>query len=347
MKVPLENSLYSVSSLHSEINSSQLLTKVVKDSSVEKYFTKLLFCAWGRGLFYLAFEYAPGLTLFQRIEKEREERHIGLPIKDIFRISQQMLEALDYLFLKGFIHYDLKPDNVVDDGSLIKIVDYGSFQQKKKRYLPRDYFTARTYRSPEHVFACADQGRHDLWSLAVMLYELFADSELFGDPENELRLVSSWISKLGSLPHEYKRGVPRLINRLSLRSEREGVVYTEAEIVEFLLKGEKAYQEKLSASLLGSEENKRKVFFREAVNWERHLSDRSQANPESYENLGSSEKLFDLIWKLLQYLPRKRISASGALKRFFISSEASATRNYSSASAHRGSLAAASIVSGE
>ena len=319
LKVPLKKDLCTMNYFYPEIKSSQVLTKTIKNSLVEKYFTKLLFSAWGNGLYYLAFEYAPGLTLFERLENERGKNHLGLPVRDLLRISQQVLEALAYLCSEGFTHYDLKPDNIVDNGKLIKIVDYGFFQKNKRHHPPQDYFTARSYRSPEHVFACSNQNKHDLWSFGVVLYELCLDRELFRNTENELVLVSSWISILGHLPLEYKKKkrISCLLERLSLKAEEKRIACTKNKILEFFLNSEEDYKEKLNDYMGKSIGSNQKTFFRDTVSWDEELVERSNINPEIYEDFNSSERLFDLIWALLQYLPEKRISASEALSSFF------------------------------
>ncbi|MBB1154255.1 serine/threonine-protein kinase [Amycolatopsis dendrobii] len=82
----------------------------------------------GRSSGYLVMEYVRGIslrTVFQRAKRLRPE-HVAA-------YGLQLLEAVGYLHQQGLLYVDLKPDNVLQDGDRITLVDLGSVRRKDDR----------------------------------------------------------------------------------------------------------------------------------------------------------------------------------------------------------------------
>ena len=88
-----------------------------------------------------------------------------------------MLEALEYIHANGVVHRDLKPENImVDENDNIKLIDFGIAGDSAARRLTYANFTATlgtpNYISPEQVKGKRGDGRSDIYSMGVILYEM-------------------------------------------------------------------------------------------------------------------------------------------------------------------------------
>jgi serine/threonine protein kinase len=126
---------------------------------------------------YLVMELLKGESLAQRLL-----RRSALPASEIALIMDQIGRAITRAHAAGFVHRDLKPDNVFlveDDGDFfVKVLDFGI--AKSLRAIPEESGTHLTqsgafvgtphYMSPEQAEGKAD-ARSDLWSMAVIAFE--------------------------------------------------------------------------------------------------------------------------------------------------------------------------------
>src|SRR5208283_2002304 len=95
------------------------------------------------------------------------------------RIAIGVLEALEYIHENGVVHRDLKPENImVDAEDNIKLIDFGIASDAAARRLTYANFTATLgtpdYISPEQVKGKRGDGRSDIYSLGVILYEMLS-----------------------------------------------------------------------------------------------------------------------------------------------------------------------------
>jgi len=121
-----------------------------------------------RDLPYIAMEYVPGATLRDLL---RDEGSLELP--RVVEIASTLADALQAAHSAGIVHRDLKPANVLvrEDGE-VKIADFGVARVASST-LTRSGATVGSpaYMSPEQVRGRPVDGRSDLFSLAVILYE--------------------------------------------------------------------------------------------------------------------------------------------------------------------------------
>jgi eukaryotic-like serine/threonine-protein kinase len=128
----------------------------------------------------------------------------------------RLATALDYAHKHGVLHRDVKPANVLlDADGFPKLADFNvSFSSKLDGATPAAYFGGSlAYMSPEQLEASnpdhdrkADEldGRSDVYSLAVMLWELLTGNRPFG----EERVAANMVDTLTQLAERRRAGVP-------------------------------------------------------------------------------------------------------------------------------------------
>jgi eukaryotic-like serine/threonine-protein kinase len=137
------------------------------------------------GFPYIAMELLDGEPMDAVIER------VGrFPIADVIEIGRQLADALRYAHEQGVIHRDIKPSNIVlgKDGRSIKILDFGIARLEQdgareqgevlKTQIGQVVGTPR-YMSPEQALGRELDGRSDIFSVGVLLYELITGRPAF------------------------------------------------------------------------------------------------------------------------------------------------------------------------
>ena len=126
-----------------------------------------------RSRIYMVMEWCEGRLLREILSKGpiSHDRAICIAIK--------VLDALEYIHEQGIVHRDLKPENImVDANDNVKLIDFGIAGDSGARRLTYANFTATLgtadYISPEQVKGKRGDGRSDIYSMGVILYEMLA-----------------------------------------------------------------------------------------------------------------------------------------------------------------------------
>ena len=166
---------------------------------------------------YVVTEYIPGRTLADRIAEKAP-----LPEAEALAIASQVCAALEYIHEHGFVHYDLKPANVMlcPDGTL-RLIDFG---------LAHTAITARftlsggvppigssDYVAPEQIKRKRGRMSVDIYGVGTMLYEMLTGRPPF--PGDDPFVVAS-ARLLGDPP------APRTVNPAVSRQVEEIVLKT-------------------------------------------------------------------------------------------------------------------------
>lgn len=109
------------------------------------------------------------------------------------KIIQQSCHGLHYLHQRGWVHCDIKPDNMlVDDDGNVKVIDFTISQRSKRNLLSFLGFKqpirgTRSYMSPEQIRGETLDGRSDIYSFGCVIFELLGGRPPFtGSSPNEL-----------------------------------------------------------------------------------------------------------------------------------------------------------------
>jgi serine/threonine-protein kinase len=120
---------------------------------------------------YMVMEWCEGRLLRKILDEGRMSQEHAL------HIAVNILEALDYIHANGVVHRDLKPENImVDDHDNIKLIDFGIAGDASARRLTYAKITTAlgspNYISPEQVKGKRGDGRTDIYTMGIILYEM-------------------------------------------------------------------------------------------------------------------------------------------------------------------------------
>ena len=145
---------------------------------------------------YVVTEYVAGVTLYEHLRA-----HGAPPESRAIDIARRLCEAVEHIHDRGFVHYDIKPGNVMlsDDGT-IRVIDLGlAHDARTSRFSlsgPPPAIGSSDYVAPEQIRRRRGRKSADVYALGAILYELLtgrppfpgddpfvvASARILGDP---------------------------------------------------------------------------------------------------------------------------------------------------------------------
>jgi len=132
-------------------------------------------------LAYIAMEFLQGGDLAEFTRKEKL-----LPMRDVLNIVAQVADALAYAHGKDVVHRDIKPANIMllKDTGDIKVTDFGIARiTSSSKTRTGVILGTPSYMSPEQVSGKRVDGRSDIFSLGVVLFEMLSGQKPFASDD--------------------------------------------------------------------------------------------------------------------------------------------------------------------
>ena len=160
---------------------------------------------------YIAMEYLPGGQVMGRDGSAR-------PLSFALRIASQIASALDYAGVHGIVHRDIKPDNILlrEDGAAV-LTDFGIARVSDASRMTRTGAIVGTphYMSPEQARGQPLDGRADIYSLGIVLYELLVGRVPYQAADSLAVGIMHITAPLPKLPDEFAALQPILDRMLA------------------------------------------------------------------------------------------------------------------------------------
>ncbi|HEX5355991.1 MAG TPA: protein kinase [Aquabacterium sp.] len=170
---------------------------------------------------YMAMELLDGASLADVLSEGKP-----LPIRDTVVMGIQLARALDYAHQHGIVHRDIKPGNIVrlKDGNTIKVTDFGiaHVESTKGEQHTRSGEVLGTpqYMSPEQTVGGRIDGRSDLFSAGVVLYQMLTGQRPFqGDSmvAIALKIAKEQPTPLDKLRADVPAALRRVVDRCMVK----------------------------------------------------------------------------------------------------------------------------------
>ncbi|MGI6183842.1 MAG: protein kinase domain-containing protein [Candidatus Fimadaptatus sp.] len=163
---------------------------------------------------YIVMEYVPGYTLKQFIAQRGR-----LAPNEAINITREILSAVSHAHKQHIIHRDLKPQNILlaDDG-MVKVSDFGIAQQKDSGNTinASEVLGSVHYISPEQARGFGISEQSDLYSVAVMLYEMVTGRVPF-DGETPTAIAVKQIKEKPIPPRQFEASVSPALEEVILK----------------------------------------------------------------------------------------------------------------------------------
>jgi serine/threonine protein kinase len=154
------------------------------------------------GVPYIAMRYLGGGSMEQWIRR-------GLPpLRDLERPLRQIAQALDHAHRQGVIHRDLKPGNIMlDEHGNAYLSDFGIARVLGSNLTGSLIVGTPSYMSPEQANGLSIDGRSDIYSLGVVLFEMLTGREPY-EAETPMALLLKHINEPMPSVREFRPDVP-------------------------------------------------------------------------------------------------------------------------------------------
>ncbi|HEX3803828.1 MAG TPA: Stk1 family PASTA domain-containing Ser/Thr kinase [Solirubrobacteraceae bacterium] len=183
------------------------------------------------GTYYIAMEYLEGRTLKRLIREDAP-----LEVNRAIDLTIQILKAARFAHRRGVIHRDLKPHNViVDDNDHVKVTDFGIARAGASDMTETGSIMGTAqYLSPEQAQGHAVSAPSDLYSVAIVLYEMLTGRVPF-DGESPVSIALKQVSEAPIPPSQFNPAIPSALEQVVLWALNKDPADRPADADQFIL----------------------------------------------------------------------------------------------------------------
>jgi Protein kinase domain len=165
------------------------------------------------GIAYTSMEFVEGESLRSVLN-----RFGGLPPRKAIDLVHQICSGLKEAHAQGIVHRDLKPENVmIDAQGNVKIMDFGIARSMEAvTRLTGSMVGTPAYMAPEQVAGKPVDYRTDIYSLGLIMYEVFTGVQAF-QADNAVAVALKQMRESPVPPHEIEPAVPVGVERAILK----------------------------------------------------------------------------------------------------------------------------------
>jgi serine/threonine-protein kinase len=183
---------------------------------------------------FIAMDYVTGVPLSNYVKPSKL-----LPVKDVYRIVQEVAEGLDYAHGQKVVHRDIKPGNIMynSKNKAVMITDFGIARiTDSVKTRTGAFLGSPSYMAPEQLMGSNVDGRADIYSLGASFYQLLTGNLPF-DADNlgnlAYKIANEKHKRLNALRSDLPASATRIINK-ALQKERENRYASGAEMAKVL-----------------------------------------------------------------------------------------------------------------
>ena len=164
---------------------------------------------------YIVMEYIDGITLKEYIDMQGV-----LDWKETVHLTTQILKALQHAHENGIVHRDIKPHNIMlmQDGT-IKVTDFGiaRFSSNATRTMTEQAIGSVHYIAPEQARGEKTDGKTDIYSVGVMMYEMLTGKLPF-DGDSAVSVALMQLQAKAKRPRELNPDIPEGLEEITVKA---------------------------------------------------------------------------------------------------------------------------------
>lgn len=171
--------------------------------------------SFGDMIQYIVMEYIDGITLKEYIEMQGV-----LDWKETLHLTTQILKALQHAHENGIVHRDIKPQNIMllQDGT-IKVTDFGiaRFSSNATRTMTEQAIGSVHYIAPEQARGDKTDGKTDIYSVGVMMYEMLTGQLPF-DADSAVSVALMQLQTTAKRPRQINPDIPSGLEEITVKA---------------------------------------------------------------------------------------------------------------------------------
>lgn len=171
--------------------------------------------SFGDMIQYIVMEYIDGITLKEYIGQQGV-----LDWREALHLTTQILRALQHAHNKGVVHRDIKPHNIMllQDGT-IKVTDFGiaRLSDNQTKTMTEQAIGSVHYIAPEQAKGSMTDGKSDIYSVGVMLYEMITGKLPF-DADSAVSVALMQLQSTPEMPRRINPAIPVGLEQITMHA---------------------------------------------------------------------------------------------------------------------------------